>query len=153
MVSAARLALVALITIQSIRGWESNHIYVYADPHAAVSSWQPVSCDGGVVAKIKKGTFFALTMASGRHTCAIADGTPTFVVVDPHRDIFLRVEEYVVVGEPRVLLLSRVAPDLARKEMRWLPYIPVKKVLASNVSVADPRTPEEPKFENRQKDQ
>jgi hypothetical protein len=98
MMSTARVALVALITIQSIRGSESNHIYVYADPHAGVSSWQSVSCDGSVVAKIKKDNFFALTLPSGRHACAIADGTPTFVVVEPNDDIFLRVDENVVVG-------------------------------------------------------
>ncbi len=113
--SATRLALTVLFTIESVLAGESTRIYVYADPHAAASSWKPVSCDGGVVAKIKDGYFFALKVSSGRHTFAIADGTPTFVNLNANQDLFLRVDEHIIIGEPKILILTSVAPDLARQ--------------------------------------
>lgn len=124
----------------------------YADLHAAASTWQPVSCDGVIVAKIKRGNFFALIAASWRHACAIDNATPAFVTVKPNEDVFLRVDEHDIIGEPRILILSSVPPDLARKDIRWLPYIPAK-ILTSTVNPADPRAPEEPKFKTRQQNQ
>lgn len=83
---------------------------------------------------------------------AIADSTPRFIG-ESGQDIFLRVDQHLTIGEPRVLILTPVASGLARQEMRWLAYIPRKKALASNVNMDDPRTPEEPKFGTRQPDQ
>jgi len=87
-IPAARVTLIALATIQAALSGKSSYIYVYADPHVAASSWQPVSCDGVIVARIKRGNFFALTVASGRHACAIDNGPPTFVVIEPNQDVF-----------------------------------------------------------------
>jgi hypothetical protein len=128
-------------------------IFVYAQRETAARSWRPISCDGAPVAKIKRGTFFAVSVAPGRHVLSDEKGIPGFVNVRAGDESFVRLDWQIEIGEPATLVLSNVRPDLARKEMRFLSYIEAKEVLSRSVSNVDPRASPELHLKSRDENQ
>jgi len=149
----ASLLLLALGSIQFAWPQNAARIFVYAQHETAARSWRPISCDGKFVAKIKRGTYFALNVAPGRHVLSGENGVPAFVDVRAGDESFIRLEWVREIGEPATLVLGNVNPDVARKEIRFLLYIDVKQVLSPSVSKADPRTPQEPHLKTRDETQ
>ncbi|HZQ54163.1 MAG TPA: hypothetical protein VFB14_18315 [Bryobacteraceae bacterium] len=122
----AAFAFLALMSVQFGRPQDLGRIYVYAERETAARSWRPISCDGAVVAKIKRGTFFAVNVKPGRHVLSYGNGVPAFVDVATGQETFLRLDYQVEIGEPATQVLSKINPDLARKEMRFVIYIDAK---------------------------
>jgi len=148
----ARVASLALLALQCVQfAWPQNtaRIFVYAQQETAARSWRPILCDGAVVAKIKRGTYFLLNTAPGRHVLSREKGVPVFVDVRAGSESFIRLDWQMEIGEPTTPVLSSVPPDVALKEMRFLLYIDAKQVLSTSVSMADPRTPPEPRLKAR----
>jgi hypothetical protein len=144
-----RIVLLVLLFIGFARPQELGRIFVYAQWEAPVRSWNPIFCDGVVVAKIKRGTFFALNVTPGRHLLARKNGAPTIVNMKAGTEMFVRLDQQVRVGEPTVQVLDTVPQVVAPKEMRFLVYIDAKQVLSPSVSKADPRPPKEMHLKRR----
>lgn len=117
------LVFLALLVIQSASPGDLDRIYIYAQRETAARSWRPISCDGAIVAKLKRGTFFAINVSPGRHVISDAKGVPLFVDVIAGRDFFVRLDWQIEVGEPAIPVLSRVNARVARNEMRFVTYI------------------------------
>ena len=124
-------------------------IYVYAQSPTAARSWLPVSCDSAVVAKLKRGTFFAVEVTPGRHVLELStgNGVPVSVDVLPGEEAFVRLDWHFDRDAPAIPLLQAVEPARARTEMINLRYIDPGKVLSRLVPKADPRGP--PRFQKR----
>lgn len=135
---AAIIAIVTLTSLLSARAEGLARIYVYAQRQTPVRSWLPISCDGAVVAKLKRGTFFAVNVASGRHLLSNEPGVPVFVDVRSGEESFVRLDWNFDVGRPVISELHVVLPPQARREMINLTYIDSSKVLSRSASKADP---------------
>jgi hypothetical protein len=130
------------VLLPSLWAAEQRRIFVYAPFETPARSWLDVSCDGEVVAKLKRGTFFALTVPSGRHVLDIgAKGVPAVVDVAADEDLFVRLDWSYYRDRPPVPVLGVVDSDQARKEMIAVRYVDVDKVVSDSVAKADPREP------------
>ena len=118
-------------------------IYVYAQSSTAAHSWLPISCDSAAIAKLKRGTFFAVDVAPGRHILELpaGKGVPVSLEVHPGQEAFVRLDWHFERDNPAIPLLQIVQPSLAHTEMLPLRYIDAGKVLARSVLKADPRGP------------
>jgi len=139
------LALLALFASQ-----DSARIFVYAQRESAARSWRPILCDGILVAKLKRGNFFAINVPPGRHMLSVANGVGTFVNATVGNDSFVRLDSQIEIGESPALVMGKVDPAVARQEMRFVLYIDPKQVLSTSVSKADPRPPVEPRLKSRE---
>jgi hypothetical protein len=137
----ATITAVALTVPSSAPAEDPGRIYVYAQRQTAARSWLPISCDGAVVAELKRGTLFAMNVPPGRHTLSTETGVPAFVDVHSGEESFVRLDWSFEVGRSAIPVLNTVRPDQARKEMRFLSYIRANKVHASLVPRTDPREP------------
>jgi hypothetical protein len=138
------LALFALLASQ-----DSARIFVYAQRESAARSWRPILCDGVLVAKLKRGSFFAINVPPGRHALSIVKGVGTFVAAAAGNDSFVRLDAQIEIGRPPTLVMGKVDPAVARQEMRFVLYIEPKQVLSPSVSTSDPRTSLEPRLKPR----
>ena len=129
---------------------DQARIYVYARRDTAARSWLSISCGNAVVAEIKQGTFFAITLAPGQYTFLSERGVP--LSVDPHsgEELFLRLDWNYGVGRPPIPVLSKVRQEEARKEMKYLSYINPKRVHSSLVPKTDPSPPVQPELRRRE---
>ena len=135
------IPLLALTLGQPARAEERARIYVYVQQETPVRSWFPVSCDGIVVAEIKRGRFFAVNVGPGRHMLSEEKGVPTFVEARSGRDSFIRLNWHTELGRPAIPVWEIVAPSNARRDMINLTYIDVGRVLSKSVPKKDPRGP------------
>src|SRR5262249_3174102 len=141
--NVARLVFVALLSTTITQSENASRIFVYAQQETATHRWQPVMCDGALVARIKNGTFFAIDVAPGRHVLYLKDGVPAFIDLKPGDEAFVRIASQMNLGQPTVPVLDKVNPKLASKEMQFLSYIDARQVLSTLVSKVDPRRPPE----------
>jgi len=134
---------VAALLAASTRAEEFARIFVYAQSSTAARSWLPISCDSAVVAKLKRGTFFAVEMAPGRHVIDLSagNGVPVSVDVRPGEEAFVRLDWHFERDNPVIPLLQIVRPDVARIDMLSLRYIDSGKVLSPLVPKSDPLGP------------
>lgn len=146
----ARTVLLALLFIGFAWPQDLGRIFVYAQWESPARSWRPIFCDGIAVAKVKRGTFFALNVPAGRHLLSQKNGVPTIVAVKAGTEIFVRLDQQIETGEPAVSVLDVVPRAVAPKEMRFLMYIDAKQVLAPSVSKVDPRPPKEMRLKRRE---
>jgi hypothetical protein len=121
---------------------ELARIYVYIQTDTPARSWFPVLCDRTAVAKLKRGRFFAVEVAPGRHMLSDEKGVPVFVDAEPGEEAFVRLGWRTGdVGGPVLPVWQVVPPDTARRDMIYLVYIDGSKVLSDSVSKSDPRGP------------
>jgi hypothetical protein len=146
------IALLALLPTQFACSEELARIYVYAQRETPARSWRPIWCDGVVVAKIRRGAFFALNVPPGRHLLSVSQGVPLFVNVKTGAETFVRLDWTLEMGETPTPVLSSMSPDVARQEMRFVIYIDAKEVLSSSVSKTDPTPHPEPRLKSRDED-
>lgn len=147
-----RIALIALITLLTSASGVADgpaRIYVYADRNTVARSWRPISCDGTVVAKLKRGTFFAINVAPGRHVLSDGKSVPAIIDVRSGEETFVRLDWVFLEGEPATPVFSKVAASVAARDMIYLPYIDANKVLSISVSKTDPRTPPQLRLKTR----
>lgn len=137
------LALVAGLLPPCSFSQTRARIYVYEQRETPARSSQLILCDGAPAAKIKRGTFFALNVAPGRHALNIETGVPLFVDVRSGNESFVRLNSQIEAGERAVLVLDKVPANVARNEMRFVVYIDSKSALSGSVSKTDPRPPPE----------
>ena len=135
------IPLLALTLGQPARAEERARIYVYVQQETPARSWFPVSCDGIMVAEIKRGRFFAIDVAPGRHMLSEEKGVPTFVDARSGRDSFIRLNWHIEVGQTAIPVWEIVDAASARRDMLDLTYIDVGRVLSKSVPKKDPRGP------------
>jgi len=127
-------------------------IFIYSSWEYPARSWVPVSCDGTLVAKVKRGRFFSINVGPGTHTLTQNDGIPLVVNARPGQQIFVQLEQQVS-DEPsgKVVLpvLQVVAPEQARKEIIHLVYVDSDKLYSSAVSREDPTQLIPPRLKQR----
>ena len=145
----AAVTAIAFVSPSSTRAENSGQIYVYAERLTAARSWLPISCDGAVVASLKRGTLFAINATPGRHTLSTVTGVPAFVEVRSDEKTFVRLDWNFEVGRSPIPVLSAVRPDQALKEMKYLSYIHAGRVFSGSVPKSDPREPDEPRLKSR----
>ena len=138
-----------LATTVALSAEDSARIYVYAQRDTAARSWLPVSCDSAVVADIKQGTFFAISLASGRYTLFVKNGVPVSIDVHSGEESFVRLDWEYEIGRPTVPVLVKVGQTEARSEMKYLSYVGAKRVHSSLVPKTDPSPPVQPKLRTR----
>lgn len=138
----AHIAIIAVVTLMALPAARAEglaRIYVYAQRETPARSWLPISCDSTIVAKLKRGSFFAVNVAPGRHVLSDEKGIPVFVDARSGEESFVRLDWHMDVDRPAIPMLRVVPPTYARKEMMYLRYIDAGKVLSRSVPKADPR--------------
>ena len=144
----AVIPLLALTLSQPAWAEQLARIYVYVQQETPARSWFPVSCDGVVVAEIKRGRFFAINVAPGRHMVSEEKGVPVFVEARAGRDSFVRLEWHIEVGQSAIPVWETVARSGAHDDMLSLTYIDAGRALSKSVPKRDPRGP--PRLSRRQ---
>lgn len=129
----------------------SSLVFVYAQRATPARSWLRLACDGKTVAGLKRGYFLALRLSPGRHTLSLTDGVPISVETSPARESFVRLAWSHDVRRPPIPVLTSVAEETARQEMRFLSYVEPKRIYSAAVSGADPRPDEKPGLKIRQR--
>src|ERR1700742_3790673 len=81
---------------------DQARIYVYARRDTAARSWMSISCGNAVVAEIKQGTFFAITLAPGQYTLVSENGIPLPIEARAGEELFLRLDWNYGVGRPPI---------------------------------------------------
>jgi hypothetical protein len=132
---------------------QTARLFVYAQRETAVRAWQPIWCDGSLVAKIRRGTFFAINVDPGRHVFTLEKSVPAIVDVKAGDESFLRLDSKVELGQPTVLLFYNAPAKVAAIEMRFVVYIDAKQVRSGSVSRIDPRAAPEPRLKARDTEQ
>lgn len=130
-------------------GGGSARVYVYAQRDTAARSWIAISCSGIVVAELRKGRFFAINLAAGRYTLSLEKGVPLSLDLRSGEESFVRLDWNYGIGRPPIPVLSKVRRTDARREMKYLSYIGVKKAHSSLVSRTDPIQPVVPRLRTR----
>ena len=143
------IALVSLASVGSVLAQDLARIYVYAQRQTAARSWLPISCDSAVIAKLKRGTFFAINIAAGRHIINEENGIPVFVDARPGEESFIRLDWNFKSGRAPIPEFHLVRSTEARKELNYLTYIDANKVLSKLVSKSDPREPSQLRLKRR----
>lgn len=149
-----RLALTA-VTIFLLLGSaaaadQSSRVFVYSEWETPARSWMTILCDGQAIAEVKRGFFFAVNLRPGRHFLSVSDGVPVSVDVASDEEAFVRVDWNQDVRRPPIPVLSSVAVDRAKKEMRFLNYVDRKRIHSMAVPGTDPRPPEHLQLRTRE---
>lgn len=148
-VRTAGITVFVLSTAVFLPADDPARIYVYAQRNTAARSWLPVSCGTSVVAEIKQGTFFALSLAPGRYALFVKNGVPLPVDVHSGEESFVRLDWQYEIGQPPIPVLVKVGPAEARGDMKFLSYVSARRVHSSLVAKNDPRPPVEPRLRTR----
>jgi hypothetical protein len=127
---------------------DAARIYVYAQRGTPAHSWLSISCGGATVAELKRGTYFAINVAPGRHTLFVQGGVPLSVDTQSGEDSFVRLDWNYKIDRPPIPVLARVRAAEARREMRFLRYVNSKRVHSSLVSKTD-LPPVQPQLKTR----
>jgi len=117
-------------------------IYVYIQTDTPARSWSPIYCDRALVAKLKRGRFFALDVAPGRHMLSGQQDVPVLVDARAGEESFVSLGWRS--GDTGGALLPAwhvVDPDAAEREMKYLKYVDADEIISSSVSKKDPRPP------------
>ena len=114
------LVCAVLLTSFSALAAGSGRIFIYAQRSTAAHSWLTITCDDTVLAKIRRGFFFAFDVPPGRHTLSVEHGVPAIIDVRSNVESYVRLDWEMEVGRAPVPVLSTVAPPSARAEMRFL---------------------------------
>ncbi len=122
---------------------------MYAQRDTAARSWLPISCGSSVVAEIKQGTFFAISVPPGRYALCVKNGVPLPVEVHASEESFVRLDWDYEVGRSPIPVLAKVGATDARSEMKFLSYVSARRVHSSLVPKSDPRPPVEPRLRTR----
>ncbi len=144
-------ALAGLLLVASLPGLaeDAARVYVYARRETEARSWTAVSCGGAAAAEVKQGHFFALTLAPGRYSLSVENGVPLSVDAAAGEDSYVRLDWHYQVGRPPIATLSKVRPEEALREMKYLAYVPSKRLHSSLAARSDPRVPVQPRWKSR----
>src|SRR5437763_3048683 len=102
------IAVVTLMPLPSARAEGLARIYVYAQSETPARSWIPISCDGTVIAKLRRGRFFAINAAPGRHMLSEEKGVPGFIDARSGEESFVRLAWNIEVDKPVISMMEVV---------------------------------------------
>lgn len=140
--TAPFIIAIAIATLLPSAHAESRvRIYVYVQAETPARAWFPIWCDGKAVARIKRGRFFVMYVAPGRHMLSDEKGVPVFIDARSGHKSFVRLDWNVKVDGPEISVLNGVAASTARKDMLYLSYIDANQSLSESVPKTDPREP------------
>ncbi len=120
---------------------DTGKIYVFAERDTEARSWIGIFCGAAVVAEIERGTFFAVNLAPGQYSLSAERGIPVTVDVRSGEDVFIRLGWSFGVDRSPIATLRPVPVDQADKAMRYLSYVPARRIFSSSVDKTDPRKP------------
>ena len=135
------VAIATLTLLPSAHAVDRARIYVYVQTETPARAWFPIWCDGKAVARIKRGRFFVIYVAPGRHMLSDEKGVPTFVEARSGQKSFVRLDWNVKVDGPEISVLNEVDPATARNDLLYLSYIDANQSLSKAVPKTDPREP------------
>jgi hypothetical protein len=150
------LLAAAILAPRALPADNPTRIFVFAAWELPVRSWVPILCDGRVVAKVKRGRFFAINVAPGQHILSEQDGVPAFVDARSGEDVYVQVQQHVEdssSGKSVIPVFQVVAPNEARKQIIHLAYIDADKVYAESVPKDDPNGSSPPQVKKRGENQ
>lgn len=137
---AAIIAAASLMLLPATRAQTLTQVYVYVQQETPARSWFPVWCDRVLVAKIKRGRFFVINVAPGRHMVSEEKGVPVFVEARPGKRVFVRLEwRNGELPGPAIPVWEVVPQSTARDDMIYLTYIDADKALSKSVPKTEPR--------------
>lgn len=139
---AAALLALALASLAS-----AQTVYIYAQCDTPARSWLPVFVDAKPSAELRRGAYFAVHLPPGPHSFTLPNGVP--LSINLNEPIHLRLDWNHHLNRPPIPVLTRVPRARAEEEMKFLTYIPQKKIHATTVPPADPRPPANPQFQPR----
>jgi len=145
----AVISTIALATALPMLAEDSARIYVYAQRDTAARSWRSISCNGVVVAELKRGTFFAINVEPGRYTLLVEQGVPLTVDVRSGEESFVRLDWSYGIDRSPIPVLSKIYDAGAQREMRYLSYVAPKRVHSNQVPKTDPGEPHQPHLHTR----
>lgn len=149
---AVHIAMIAAVTLtlwRPVVAEGQTPIYVYAQLETPARSWFPIWCDGTIVAKLKRGRFFVVNVAPGRHMLSDGKGVPVWVDAHSGKESFARLDWRMEVGGPAISVLQVIPRCTARGDMPSLTYIDADKALSKSVRKTDPRKREPPRLRRR----
>src|SRR4051812_46375162 len=117
---------VALAIAFTIRAEDSARVYVYAQRDTEARSWLSISWDSVKVAELKRGMFFVLEFVPGRHILSVERGAPLPLEVRSGDESFVRLGWNHGANRPPFPILSKIYEAGARREIKFLSYIPAK---------------------------
>jgi hypothetical protein len=127
-----------------------TRVYVYALRESDTGSWQTILMDGAPMAKLKRGTYFAVDVTPGPHVFAVQGGASVVIKAQPGENAYLRLGAHHETGQRAIPMLSAMHQDLAPKEMLYLSYIDASKIVSSSVPRKDPREAAELQLRTRE---
>lgn len=148
-----RISVVIAVTLASstLLADDTARVYVYARRETAARSWLSISVGDVVVAEVNRGAFFAISLAPGRYTLSVANGVPLPIDVRSGEKSFVRLDWNYGIDRNPVAELSTVRQSEAAREMKYLSYIPTRRVHSTLVPKTNPSEPLEPQLRTRDK--
>jgi hypothetical protein len=137
----AATTLASSLMLLPSRGAETpTQVYVYVQEETPARSWFPVWFDGVLVAKIKRGRFFVINAAPGRHMLSEERGVPVFIEARPGKKIFIRLEwRNGELPGPAIPVWETISQRGAHDDMLSLTYIDADKAISKSVPKTEPR--------------
>jgi hypothetical protein len=146
---AIRIALLTALALSTLPAGDPARVYVYARRDTHARSWLPISCNDVVASELKQGAFFAITLEPGQWTLSPEKGVPLSIDVRAGEDAFVRLDWNFSVNRPPIPVFAHVREVDARHEMRFLSYVPAKKIHSDRVSKSDPSPQRPPQLHTR----
>ncbi len=129
---------------------QAERVYIYSSHESGMRSKLAISLDGTILAKLKRGTFFAVNTTEGRRIISTSKGVPLFVDLKAGQQAFVRLGMRAEVGELSTVVFDSMPPRVASQEMRFVLYIEAKDVLSASVPKTDPRPAPDMPFKKRE---
>src|SRR5262249_5773474 len=126
-----------------------SRVFVYSQRESPARSWMDIGCDGERIAEVKRGFFVAVNVRPGRHFLSVADGVPLSIEVLTGSEAFVRIDWNHDVRRQPIPILNSVAEEQAKRELRFLNYVQIKRIHSTAVPRVDPRPPESPQLRTR----
>ena len=127
-------------------------IYVYAlweVPHRAAI---PIYCDGALVAKVKRGHFFVISVSPGNHELERKGSVPLIVDAKAQENSFVSPGEVVQLtpsGKVSIPTIELVPAFVAKNAVTHLAYTNAKEIYSKSVLKDDPDASSHPQLSRR----
>ncbi len=127
-------------------------IYVYSLWEAPHRSAVPIYCDGVLVAKVKRGYFFVISLPPGIHELEQKGSVPLIVDAQAKEKSFVSpgdVVQRTSSGELSIPTLQLIPPFVAKKAVTHLAYTNAREIYSKLVLKKDPDASSKPELGRR----
>ena len=145
----AVISAIALAAALPTLAENPTRIYVYAQRDTAARSWLSISCNSVVVAELQRGAFFAINVEPGPYMLSVEKGVPLSIDARAGEESFVRLDWSYGIDRPPIPVLSKIYTAGAQREMKYLSYVPAKRVHSNQVPKTDPSEHLQPQLRTR----